>query len=628
MKIRYLSGLALLSVFLFLACTAHLNEAVQKGNLKGVASVINRDKNKVYTRNPDGSTLLHLAVFNDHIDIVKYLVSQGADVDAQDSEGDTPLHLAASSGLFEIAKYLVSKGADVNVKNRSFQETPLHRTTYYGYINMVELLVNHGADVNARAKDNSSPLQNAAEIGSLNIVKYLISKGAQLNQIDDAGNAALHEAVGNRHLKIVKELVYKGADVNIKDKTGNTPLHLAARTGKFEIVKYLISQGADVRASGACFSGYLPLAKEYGCTALHGAATIGYLDIVKYLLSHKADINAKTRRGNTPLHAAVKGSQFEVVEYFTSQNVDIGARNKAGQTAYQLALNIGYTEIADFLAPLDKLAKRYQSPKRPPKKKKTAYKKPKIKITSPASAHNFPNIDFGDYHALVIGNNNYHSLPKLLTARNDARTVAHILQNNYGYRVNLMLDADRAQILTALSKLRKRLSRRDNLLIYYAGHGWLDQAADEGYWLPVDAESDNPINWLSNSSITAVLRALEAKHVLIVADSCYSGKLGRGLHIRNITPSYLTRISGKKARSVLSSGGLEPVIDSGGKENHSIFASAFIEALKENEQIMDATQLFGKIRRPVMLNSDQTPEYSDIRKAGHDGGDFLFVRKR
>tara|TARA_B100002003_G_C13922731_1_gene448591 strand:+ start:45 stop:290 length:246 start_codon:yes stop_codon:yes gene_type:complete len=77
---------------------------------------------------------------------------------------------------------------------------------------------------------------------------------------------------------------------------------------------------------------------------------------------------------------------------------------------------------------------------------------------------------------------------------------------------------------------------------------------------------------------------------------------------------------------VLSSGGLEPVADSGGKEEHSVFASAFIEALRENTGVLDGTELFTKIRRPVMLNSDQTPEYADIRKAGHDGGDFLFVR--
>lgn len=47
-----------------------------------------------------------------------------------------------------------------------------------------------------------------------------------------------------------------------------------------------------------------------------------------------------------------------------------------------------------------------------------------------------------------------------------------------------------------------------------------------------------------------------------------------------------------------------------------------------SETVLDGTQLFSNIRRPVMLNSDQTPEYSDIREAGHDGGDFLFVRVR
>ena len=53
----------------------------------------------------------------------------------------------------------------------------------------------------------------------------------------------------------------------------------------------------------------------------------------------------------------------------------------------------------------------------------------------------------------------------------------------------------------------------------------------------------------------------------------------------------------------------------------------FLDALNENEGVMDGTLLFSKIRRTVMPNSDQTPEYSDIRKYGHDGGDFLFVRQ-
>ena len=93
-------------------------------------------------------------------------------------------------------------------------------------------------------------------------------------------------------------------------------------------------------------------------------------------------------------------------------------------------------------------------------------------------------------------------------------------------------------------------------------------------------------------------------------------------------PGYISRLSQKRARCVISSGGIEPVIDSGGKGLHSVFASAFLDALEENKEIMDGIQLFNKLRRPVMLNSDQTPEYSDIRKAGHEGGEFLFVRKK
>jgi len=42
---------------------------------------------------------------------------------------------------------------------------------------------------------------------------------------------------------------------------------------------------------------------------------------------------------------------------------------------------------------------------------------------------------------------------------------------------------------------------------------------------------------------------------------------------------------------------------------------------------MDGTQLFNQIRRPVMTAANQTPQYTDVRQAGHDGGDFLFVRK-
>lgn len=76
----------------------------------------------------------------------------------------------------------------------------------------------------------------------------------------------------------------------------------------------------------------------------------------------------------------------------------------------------------------------------------------------------------------------------------------------------------------------------------------------------------------------------------------------------------------------MSSGGLEPVADSGGTGQHSVFAAAFIDVLLENKKVLDSTLFFSKIRHPVMVNSDQTPEYADIRRAGHEGGDFFFLR--
>ena len=237
--------------------------------------------------------------------------------------------------------------------------------------------------------------------------------------------------------------------------------------------------------------------------------------------------------------------------------------------------------------------------------------------------------NFGNYYALIIGNNNYKSLPKLKTAKNDAITIANLLSSDYGFNIQLLIDGTRADIISALNQYRKTLSVNDNFLLFYAGHGWLDEAEDEGYWLPVDASQDDSINWISNANVTRKLKAIEAKHILVVSDSCYSGKLTRGVHVKINTPNYLRKLAEKRARTVMSSGGLEPVSDCGGRGTHSVFATALLDVLKNNkEKVIDTTQLFPSIRRLVMLHADQTPEYSDMRKANHDGGDFLFVRKK
>ena len=175
-----------------------------------------------------------------------------------------------------------------------------------------------------------------------------------------------------------------------------------------------------------------------------------------------------------------------------------------------------------------------------------------------------PDLNYGDYYALVIGNNRYEHLPELRTAINDAQSVANVLEIDYGFEVTVLENADRSQILKAISVLRSKVGDQDNVLIYYAGHGSLDEAADEGFWLPTDASPEDPSNWIATDRIVGQVRAMQAKHVMVVADSCFSGSITRGFKIEQRAPDWLETIVNKKSRTVLTSGGLEPVLDSGG----------------------------------------------------------------
>ncbi|MBM3489697.1 MAG: formylglycine-generating enzyme family protein [Alphaproteobacteria bacterium] len=89
---------------------------------------------------------------------------------------------------------------------------------------------------------------------------------------------------------------------------------------------------------------------------------------------------------------------------------------------------------------------------------------------------------------------------------------------------------------------------------------------------------------------------------------------------------WLRRMTQRRARTAMVSGGLEPVTDQGAG-GHSVFANAFLGALSENDELLEAAGLFQRLRQKVVLNAEQTPQYADICLADHEGGDFIFVPK-
>lgn len=258
--------------------------------------------------------------------------------------------------------------------------------------------------------------------------------------------------------------------------------------------------------------------------------------------------------------------------------------------------------------------------------------------TVPKTLNSWKNLDFGNYHALIIGNNNYKNIPKLETPGTDANVVEQILRTQYGFKTKLLLNGTRYQILSELNKLRAKLTEADNLLIYYAGHGELDQVNMRGHWLPIDADADNTANWISTIAITDILNSMSVKHILVVSDSCYSGAMTRSSLARldsgvsgKQRVDWLKAMLKTRSRTVLTSGGLKPVMDGGGGK-HSVFAKAFIGALQNNNELLEGQALYREVSAGIVsiasgYGIDQVPEYAPIRYAGHESGEFFFVPK-
>jgi len=230
---------------------------------------------------------------------------------------------------------------------------------------------------------------------------------------------------------------------------------------------------------------------------------------------------------------------------------------------------------------------------------------------------------FGRYRALVIGSADYMYLPSVATAEEDAEAVSDLLSSRYGFEVTHLRNPSLGDMLKAFDRLERDLQRDDNLLIYYAGHGFVSDELGRCYWFPVEALGDDTSQGLANEDVAEALRRMRAKHVLVVADSCFTTAVRREVGLVDESKDAHRRLSKQRTRVVLTSGGLEPIQDGSGS-GHSVFTGAFLSALEANRQILEGQSLFAQIQQ-LAAGASQTPEYANIPGTDHKGGDFLFV---
>ncbi|MDR1139111.1 MAG: ankyrin repeat domain-containing protein [Rickettsiales bacterium] len=257
---------------------------------------------KVYVEQ-NTNTAQHLNVKDASIVGKTSLATEKDLLNAQDENGWTPLHHAVHSGDIDLVKSLISRGADLSITNYCAKDTPVSHTFKRGPVKLVRYFVEVlGIDPMTADERGLTLFGQAVVGGNLDIIKYLMNrKGSTYD-----GNNLLEIAILCGHLGVVGYLVWeKEVNVNFAGENGWTPLLYAVERDELDMAWYLIEMGADVNAT-----------TEDGTTALHIAAEGCNLEMVECLVENGANINAKDKEGKTPLSLVTPGE--DVAEYLIS----------------------------------------------------------------------------------------------------------------------------------------------------------------------------------------------------------------------------------------------------------------------------------------------------------------------
>ena len=334
----------------------------------------------------EGNTMLHYAARNGSIDLLNFLLRNGARGEELNKDGRTPFAMALAVNSEEIALRLIQvkqayleTASDKNISSFQFVAyhgltrtltwffdqdipvddysgflgwTPLYVASQYGKLDIVEQLLDKKANASSGMKDGSTPLHAAARTGNTNILRRLFEKRKDLDPtpIDEEKRTPLFFASYNGHLDAFEELYSRKSDVAPESEDW-LPIHAAAFSGSLPITRHFPSEQYTKETN----EGWLPL---------HIAARGGHLPIVEFYLDRYIDIDAKAldfqaksytleldARVVTPIHLATINNRTEVVHALLRRGADTRTRTVTGSTLVHLAAVEGNKELLEeFLA--------------------------------------------------------------------------------------------------------------------------------------------------------------------------------------------------------------------------------------------------------------------------------------
>lgn len=300
-----------------------------------------------HTFGDDKYTLLHKAVKENNVEIVKFLLNKGAEVDSTDDLGCTPLFYVNN---LEIAKLLVEHKADFNVESDDSTLPLDYIASEPGNYEVIKYLASKGLNVNSESEDDSRDYQNFifnAIQSDIENVRALIECGIKLNVFDREANSPLVEALLRKEYDIAKLLLKSGVNIDVciddPSKKDSYCLYTAttcARNNDIEALKFLIENGGNLSI----------LDDDNDVTVLHVAAENNNVEMCNFLLENKVDINITNSKGETALHNAASKGKLDIVKLLILRSADVNAFTKENKrTPLHYAVISGNLTIVKYL---------------------------------------------------------------------------------------------------------------------------------------------------------------------------------------------------------------------------------------------------------------------------------------
>ena len=250
-----------------------------------------------------------------------------------------------------------------------------------------------------------------------------------------------------------------------------------------------------------------------------------------------------------------------------------------------------------------------------------------IRVTFKSQLANAENSKGRHNYALLIAVEEYKdpAIVSLNEPLKDAKQLKEILIGHYTFDsvdVTLLVNPTFEEINVAFDELSHLITPTDNLLIFYAGHGYFDEKTNIGYWLPSDAQEKNRAKWFRNSALVENIGAINSKHTLLIADACFSGGIFKTRSALNNASVDIANQMKRSSRKAMTSGSLTTVPDK------SVFMRYLLKTLNENEnKYLASEDLFDAIRTAMRNNAGTKPLYGEIQNVGDEGRDFVLIKR-